>query len=327
MRTYFGPRIRRHIIFEVVGARVAIAEGKIKLEEIPVALRNWLKLVPDHEVRDELMLHCLTGPLSDEIEAWIQNGALAHIISWRRDADLVDVQPEDRVVDGGLDATRWLIDRFTRTALDEWVRPSLDWELAYLSEPVATAQAVGITAAVISERPVSEAMVVKAISRRTRAAGLNDEVFGGMSRVDIMDNIIALSLRDERTAALELARKAMEFSPSDLEFEQAFAFLQIPDSLIGAERRFLGMQGRRGAPENLLFASLAICAIRQGRISEAMATLEELAKCSDPRRYWLWTPASLMWREPELCETSLPDWALQAISIFTSHQDHSMPLR
>jgi hypothetical protein len=313
VRTYFGPRIRRQIVFEVVGAWKAVAAGKIELNDIPPALRDWLTLVSEDEVTDEFIYHCLTGPLSDAVEAWIQNGALAHIIGWRHGAQIVDVAPEDRVVIGGLDATRWLIDRFTRTALDDWFRPSLDWELAYISDPRATARVVGVSPSMIAERPVSESMVTSAISRRTREPSFNDEVFGGMTRVDVMENVIALSLRDERSAALELIRKAVEVVPSDLEFEQALAFLQIPDSCLESERRFHAMRGRRGVREELLTASLAICAIRQGRTSEAVAALGELATSADSRPYLLWAPATLTDDEPELYRTSLADWSSQVM--------------
>jgi hypothetical protein len=263
---------------------------------------------------DELIYHCLTGPLSEAVDEWMHNAALAHIIAWRHDAEVVEILPEDRIVKGGLDATRWLVDRFSRTALDEWFRSSLDWELAYLSEPVATARAVGVNASWIAERPVSEPMVISAISRRTREPSLDDEVFGGMTRAEIMENVIALSLRDERSAALELIRKAVEVAPTNLEFEQALAFLQIPDSCPESERRFHAMRGRRGAREGLLTASIAICAIRQGRASDAIAALDELSTSTDSRPYLLWRPTTLTDDEPALYQTSLTDWSSRVMA-------------
>ena len=92
--------------------------------------------------------------------------------------------------------------------------------------------------------------MINAISRRTREPSLSDEVFGGMTRTEIMENVVALSLRDERSAALELIRKAVEVAPADLEFEQALAFLQIPDSCLESQRRFLAMRAD-GVPERV----------------------------------------------------------------------------
>ena len=317
VRTYFGTRIRRQMVIEIVGAYTAVATGRVTFNEIPRTLRDWFPLVPEGGNRDELLAHCLAGPLSDTIEDQIQHGAIVHVIGWRRHAERVEVAPEDRVVEGGLDATRWLIDRFTRTALDEWFRSSLDWELANLSDSEATARTAGVPAVLVAERPVSESMVVEAIGRRTREPSLGDEVFGGMAPVELLDNVIALTLRDERSAALELIRKAVEVSPARLEFEQALAFLLIPDSPTEAERRLLSMRGRRGAPEELLTACLAICKLREGHVSEMLASVGDLARSSDLRRYWLWTAESLAGAELDLYQTSLPEWATNVLSKFS----------
>jgi hypothetical protein len=315
VRTYFGTRIRRDMVIEIVGAYSAVKRGRATLDQIPPTLRDWFPLIPESSEPDELLAQCLSGPMSDAIDDWIQHGALAHVIGWKRKAEFVDVDPEDRVVQGGVDATRWLIDRFTRTMLDDWSRSSLDWELAYLSEPEATARAVGVAATLISERPVSESMVIRAIARRTREPSLNDEVFGGMIPVELMENVIALTLRDERSAALELARKALEFSPLQMEFEQAVAFLLIPDNPTEAERRLTSMHGRRGAPEGLLTACLITCKIRLGLSIETLNDLRDLSTGSGERGFWLWTADSLTEDEPTLQQTSLAEWATSLLAL------------
>ena len=315
VRTYFGTRVRRQMVIEIVGAYIAIRRGRVEMNQIPPTLREWFPLVPDGRDLDELLAECLAGPMSDTVEEWIQHGAIAHVVAWKRNADPVDVAPEDRVVQGGVDATRWLIDRFTRTMLDDWSHSSLLWELAYLSEPEVTARTVGVAATLISERPVSESMVVRAIARRTREPSLSDEVFGGMLPIEVMENVIALTLRDERSAALELARKAVEFSPARMEFEQALAFLLIPENPNEAERRLRSMQGRRGAPEGLLTACFAICKVRQGLGVQALSELRDLSTDADDRRFWLWRVESLNENEPTLQETSLAEWATSALAM------------
>lgn len=314
IRTYFGSRIRRHMVLEVVNARMALSEAKIEFERLPPQLREWLPLVPEHRMFDELVVESLTGQVADAIEDWVQHGAMAHLLSWRRVADRVDIAPEDRVLPAGLDATRWIVDRFTRTALDDWLRPSLDWELAYLSDPVATSRDVGIPATVIAERPISEAMVIRAITRRTREPARNDEVFAGMTRVEVMDNVIALSLRGERANALTLVRKAVEVQPREIEFEQALAFLQIPDSTPDAQRRLRAIRARRDASQPLVTACLAICALREGQGADAVSDLRSLSTMDHSPSYWLWTPATVSAPEPELGEFSLSDWASQMLA-------------
>lgn len=310
VRTCFGGRIRRQMIIEIVSAYLAIERGEVTPEEIPPVLREWITVVPQGRDLDGLLQQCLAaGPMSESIDDWIENSALTHVIGWRRNAERVEIAPEDRVVLGGVEATRWLVDRFTRTALDEWSHSSLDWELAYLSEEQATARAVGVAAALISERPVSESMVIRAIARRTREQSLHDEVFGGMTPEELMNNVIALTMRDERSAALELVRKAVEFSPSRLEFAQALAFLLIPECPGDAERRLVSMRGRRGAVEGLITACLAMCRIRCGRADEVVSELRELSTGEDDRPFWLWTPESLTEVAPTLERTTLGEWA------------------
>jgi len=303
------------MVIEIVGAYVAVKRGRATINQVPSTLREWFDLVPESQDFDELLAQCLGGPMSDVIEDWIQNSALAHIIGWKRNAEALNVDPEDRVVQAGVDATRWLVDRFTRTMLDDWSRSSLDWELAYLLEPEATARAVGVVAPLISERPVSESMVMCAIARRARERSLSDEVFGGMVPGELMENVIALALRGERLAALELVRKALEYSPSQMEFEQAVAFLIIPDNPTEALRRLASMHGRRGAPEKLLTACSAMCNVRLGLDAETLDDLRDLSTDSDERRFWLWSAESLTVDEPLLQQNSLADWAITLLGL------------
>jgi hypothetical protein len=136
-----------------------------------------------------------------------------------------------------------------------------------------------------------------------------------MLPIEVMENVIALTLRDERSAALELARKAVEFSPARMEFEQALAFLLIPENPNEAERRLRSMQGRRGAPEGLLTACFAICKVRQGLGVQALSELRDLSTDADDRRFWLWRVESLNENEPTLQETSLAEWATSALAM------------
>lgn len=137
-----------------------------------------------------------------------------------------------------------------------------------------------------------------------------------MGPVEVLDNVIALTLRDERSAALELARKAVEFSPSRLEFEQSPGFSAYPGgNPAEAERRLLSMRGRRGAAEGLLTACLAICKIRRGLGKDAADELRRLSDEPDEHRFWR-TADSLAEPEPVLQETSLPEWAASVVALF-----------
>lgn len=314
IRTYFGTRICRAMTLEIVSAKMALLDGRVTIDQLPPQVRDWLPHLPARQTFDELAIESLTGPFAEDMQQWIRHAALAHLLDWRHDAQLVDIAPEDCAVPAGAEATRWLVDRFTRTALDDWFRSSLDWELAYRSDPLGTSRAVGVSPNVIAERPISEAMVINAIGRRIREPSSHDEVFAGMSRVEVMDNIIGLSLRHERQAALALTRKALQVRPTDSDFGQAMAFLLIPVNTVVARHRLLELRVSRGDSDPLINACLAICALREGGHADAVDGLKALAALDEAFSCWLWTPETLTSPEPELGEFSISEWASEVLS-------------
>ena len=87
----------------------------------------------------------------------------------------------------------------------------------------------------------------------SREQSLHDEVFGRMTPEELMNNVIALTMRDERSAALELVRKAVG-SVRPGWSSPGVGVLLIPECPGDAERRLVSMRGRMRAVEGLITA-------------------------------------------------------------------------
>lgn len=120
VRLCIGPLLARRVTVHVVHALAATRRREVTEEQLPWQLRGWLPSFAHLPDMDEsgLMMSALTGPGVAELTQWIDEAALSHLIVWQRDAHRVRVDPEDRVMPGGVDATRWIFDRFTNTRLE-----------------------------------------------------------------------------------------------------------------------------------------------------------------------------------------------------------------
>ena len=266
-------------------ALVAVRGRRVTEEQLPWQLQGWLPTfsqLPDMD-QDVLMMSALTGPGVAELNQWVDEAAMSHLISWRHDAERVRLDPEDRVMPGGVDATRWIFDRFTKTRLDEWRTASLQWELAYSERSEAVCERAGLPARLVAERPVSMSMVVSALARRIAAEASDAEVLAGMTASEVMQELVTLSKVGAFDAAVALAARAKSAAPASAELAIAHAFLMIVSSPAAPEVELRYLLVRNPDRKPLISANIAASLMRQGQSGREISDLLQDAECGAKR--------------------------------------------
>jgi hypothetical protein len=314
VRLCIGPLLARRITVHVVHALAAVRRAEVTEEELPRQLRGWLSTFAHMPDMDEsaLMMSALTGPGVAEFNQWIDEAALSHLIVWRRDAERVSLHPEDRVMPGGVDATRWVFDRFTKTRLDEWRTTSLHWELACAERSEDVCRRAGIPVRLIAERPVSADMVVSALARRVCAVSSDAEVLAGMTLSEVMQELVTLSKVGAHHAAILLAARAKVASPASIELAVAHAFLTIARSPVAAEGDLRALLRRHPGQRALISVNIASALVRQGRVNNEVSELLRRDDVKKSRQLaWLWAPVTLLGGDLRLEEYRVNDWVAE----------------
>jgi hypothetical protein len=315
-----GPLLARRITVHVVHALAAIRRGQVGEEQLPWELVGWLPVFEHLPDMDEgrLMMSALTGSGVAELNQWIDEAAISHLIVWLRDAERVSLHPDDRVMPGGVDATRWIYDRFTKTRLDEWRTTSLHWELACVERPEDVCRRAGVSVRLIAERPVSADMVVSALGRRISAATSDAEVLAGMTLSEVMQELVTLSKVKAYDAAIVLAARAKVASPASDDLAVAHAFLTIARAPSSAEAELRTLLRQHPRQRSLILVNLVSALIRQGRSQGEVLDVLRLREVRESEQLaWLWSPGSLLRGDLRLEEYRVGNWVAEAETLLT----------
>jgi len=287
------------------------------MSTVPAVLREWLPLVDEavqslNRSQPELgdaIVAVSRGPAGRQLEKWIETTAISHILAWRFDsATQVEVDESDRTLPCGSEGTRWVFDRFSRTYLSDWQRYSLDWELAFLREPERVAASVGLPVEMLLERPTSEEMVLDQLACRILDAQVHDPVIADLSRIELIEQLVALLQADQIDQARLLARRALDASPADAALRNAHAFCSIP---LDAKTSLSTLKSLEGAVEpQVRLANEASAMLVLGDKDGAEAALRALESENVSNVVaWLWVPSSLLPNAaPSIEETRIGAW-------------------
>lgn len=237
----------------------------------------------------------LTGDPGCVVESWFKTAALAHVIGWRRSGSLhVDLALDDLVLPQGRDATIWAYERFSTTALDDWSRASLGWELLWIHDPTGTAELVGLSPEVLEERPSSESAVLAALGRRLSGGEHNDPLIDGLKIAQVVESVRSSLGRGDYAAALTLSRRACEGAPRAFHVRMALGFCLIQVDPKEAQR-VLEQTVARDAPERaIVMANLVSVLVVQRKFEGLAGKLQALRECCGDVEAWLWDPGSLV---------------------------------
>lgn len=300
IRTCLGRELRRAIFIRTAWSWCGVATGELEFDGLPRALRDWLQLAQDIETSlpgaPFAVLTLLEGSAARvTFDNWLKTAPLSSVLAWSRDREIEDISNDEMVLHAGADATRWVVDRFNHTLLDDWQRSSLEWELAFQHQPTLIADRVGLTAELLSERLVTAEMVHAAMVRHLCTPRSTTPVIEDLTVPEIISQLVALGRSGDIDQARSLIKQASQLAPDDAHLANALAFFTIPSDPDRAIAEFQRLPFGDNLPPTLRFINLASANLAAGSLDEAHELGERVAHlaASDPAILWLWLPTAL----------------------------------
>lgn len=317
IRTGLGPELVRRIVSEASAFWIAFEAGSISKSTIPEVVQGWCELLAA-EPRLNASRQDIGGVVSSALVTkpgevateWLKTAAVAHILGWRI-IDYLHVErlPEDLVLSGGRDATRWFMDRFTKTYLHEWCINSYLWELAFMMAPAGTASTAGIARDLLDERVVTQGMVLPAIAKHLATPSGDDEVERGIQIQDAIAALGALLGSEQFATARTMAGRLYEAHPRDQDFAVAYAFCSIPADRSEAERLLAQLGIQDGSRRSLVLANQATCALLDGDLPRASDLARPLADGDAVDAVaWLWDPREALQGRTVVRMMTVAEW-------------------
>lgn len=328
LRTGVGQALRERLAFEAASAWYAMRHGSLDGEEVEPRIRAWAIILdsaiqshhddPDALEFVEVVVLARSGVFGEVLRRWIEQTAVAHVIDWRATDPLrVELLPRDLVVGGGREATQWIFDRFTCTYLGDWRPSSLLWELSYSQDPDGVADRTQVPAAVLAERSVSSADLLRAVTGRHATARPVTASSHSLAE-ELYDQIILLARGGDLQRAREMASIAAQENPEAAHFRNAYAFLTIPVDPNTA-RQLLNDAELRSLQPNLYKLNWVVISIASGDVPDAVGRLEEAKREIDgAESAWLWVPERLIVGEWILEYYTFDQWCSEATQALTS---------
>lgn len=301
VRSAIGPTLTRKILGDAAFYWTASREKHVARRRTPGILRPWLQLLDEEQALvgsepaspGHAFAVASAGRTGQVATRWLQTAAIGHIVGWRIDGYLeVDRSPEDVVLQGGKDATRWVLDRFTKTYPEEWHKGSLSWELVFNRNPADTAAFVGVPLRLLEERVVTERMLVDAFDKQLkRDIEGHDELDGGLDADTVIAALGSMLEQGVFEGARAMARSLHEAHPRDAHLAMAYAFCTIPIDRRAARSALKRIDAEAGGATSVLReVNLAICSLLDGDRAAAEAIVRSVNVPPTSDFVWLWDP-------------------------------------
>lgn len=322
VRLYLARTFARRVLIEAAGAFVYAREPGIDPSGFPYQVADWfpkLQALDSHDAPFNVLLsEACGGPLMQDVEAWIERAAVAHLIDWRIDNFLeVEIDARDRVLAGGREATFWVFDRFSFTSTEEWYRGSADWEAAYAYDPAAVSAFVGVHRSLLEERPTSQEMALSAQTRRLVSSEAQDEAGRGLFLTDMVEQILARIQTGDLAEALAEAKRAHEIAPQLWITANALAFCLVPSSPTDALSILKCLNSTTEQEARIGTANMIAAHIAAREWIDAEAGLSTLTDVEDEHAY-LWTASSLTTGSPDISYIRFDRWIDETRQVITS---------
>lgn len=235
MRRWLGPVLARHVMSVASTLWLRCREGELSSGQLSSEICSWVALIEadcdglsgNHLDLGRVMTRIRRGDTQKAAEQWLDQAAVAHLIGWRIDGYLrVEVEPIDRELPGGGEATQWVLDRFWHVFPEDWTVTSVLWELAFINEPAEVSDRAGVPREVLDERVISAEALTRASARRVWQGA--PERVDGQTRVEMLETVIGHLESGSIELAAALARRWAQAAPTDLHAQLTLAFCLIP---------------------------------------------------------------------------------------------------
>lgn len=282
VRTAMKDELQRRLTLAVVALALDCDASTAAKEVVTHPLLPWVDVLKSCENQQvdgerlssasasEVAARALRGRFAGVFSTWLRDTAIEGLLAWNLTGlPHGPLGDDDLALPGGDIAGQWVYDRNVHTSLQEWRRSSLDWELRYSSAPEVAAQDAGVSRVVLSQRPSLIGPVVAEIVRRTRAPGASDAIVAGLTRQELLEQVVLLIGDGQPSMPVTLLKEAVRKYPQDLPLRNALGFCLIPTDPAAALEQFSRCTPSSTLSPQLLAVNRAAALTRLGRHLEA----------------------------------------------------------
>jgi hypothetical protein len=240
----------------------------------------------------------LGGRFAELARAWVKIATQDELIAWRPPRDpneVLTLASIEAVTKEEKETYRWLVDRFTKTYLNDWSKESLYLEWRYLhAELVAPCSPVEMRQRRIADSDVSKAIASR-VAPEHKDRDSDEPLEAPMLSIDQLVSAAAEFLQaGRRSAAAALFEAAKRDNPDNPEVRNNYGFCILPDDPERGLQEIYAADELGFTPRCVNLANRMYGLFRLRRYASALEVAERLFG-EDDHEAWLWD-----WRkEPE----------------------------
>lgn len=329
IRTGFGPMLIDLILEGALAGRELVLKGECKSGDL--LLGEWVDiLLASRELHDVSATdrslgrtRAMNGAFAKEVQRWLYESPIAHLVAWRYSTDKSPADEGDLVLLNGRGATVWVCERFTKTYLDEWASESLLWEITFLVDSEAVKALAQFDSALLDERRLSLYDIASEVGRRTTSQ-IGQYQGGPLAELERAQQAVISALdNDDIARAIEQASENIDRFPNEPEIRRNYGFCIIGSD---PERALETLMIYRPAEVEVLASTLnhfniitASYLCNRQAPSESMQILIDGVPQGLPKdSIWLWDPETLT-SGPAVVPIELEEWRKRMLRKLDSH--------
>jgi hypothetical protein len=256
----------------------------------------FASMPPEERVKAVRVMGALVGPFAELARAWVKIATQDDLIAWRPPSDpseVLTLAAIEAVTKEERETYRWLVDRFTKTYLNDWAKESLYLEWRYLhAELVAPCSSVEMRQRRIADVDVSKAIASRVApvhkDRRDVDSDEAEPAEAPALSIDQLVNAAAEFLEaGRRIAASALFEAAKRDNPDNAEVRNNYGFCLLPDNPQRGLQEIYAAEELGFTPRCVNLANRMYGLFRLQRFASALEVAERLFGEED-HEAWLW---------------------------------------
>lgn len=325
IRTGFGPMLIDFVLEGALACRQLVLEKERGSDEL--LLGEWADLLiasPELQGvaagdRSLARARAMNGFFVREVQRWLQEAPIAHLVGWRYSTDQSLADDEDLFLLNGRDATVWVCERFTKTYLDEWASESLLWELTFITKPGAVQGLAQFDVGLLEERRVSLFDVTQELARRATSQ-IAPYQRGPLAELEkAQKSVIAALDKGDVDQAVNLASENINLFPNEPEVKRNFGFCIIGEN---PERALETLKLYQPVEEGSLVSTLnhfnlvaaSYRCNRDAPLESIQFLIDALPAGMPTGSMWLWEPETLR-DTPTVVPIELEAWRRRMLRV------------
>jgi hypothetical protein len=262
----------------------------------PSLERMFTSQPPEEAAKSRRVVGALIGPYAELTLAWVRTAIREDLIAWQPPSDpgeVLTLGTIESIAKEERQAYRWLVDRFTKTYLDDWALESLYLEWRYLhAELVAPCSNAEMRQRRIADGDLSKAIAgrVATVQKDRRDKSSDEDELPetpGLSIGQLVNAAVEFLEAGRRSAAAALFEAAKRNKPDNADVRNNYGFCILPDNPEGGLQEIRAAEALGFIPRSVNLANRMYGLFLLRRYASALEVAERVFQ-EDDHWAWLW---------------------------------------